>query len=535
MFSLIPGYDPVATASPGEWFDEDEADRRVEFFSDYLVHIEASTSVRVGDPFILEPWQQAHVGCAFGWKRDNGTRRYREVFDYEPRKNGKTCKAGGLILNMLFCDGEPGAQIYSAAADHDQASLVFRQAYGMLKNASDLAELSKVYTAVKSIVIESVGSFYKVISSDAETKHGFNSHFIIVDEVHAHHSRDLIDVLVTSTGSRIQPMIWYITTADYFRPSICNEKYQYACKVRDGVIQDSSFLPIVYECLPTDDWTSPDMWRKANPNLGISISEEYMHRECLRAKEVPSYENIFKRLHLNIITEQSDRWIPLSHWDECNTPVSSPSLMGRSCFGGLDMANTSDLASLVLVFPNADGSYDVLPYFWCPRGAADKRQSKNQSFYFDWERQGFLELTSEDSIDYAHIRKRINEIGAQFKIHEIAFDPWNATQLATELAEQDGFSMIQMRQGTFTMNEPSKEFERLVMTKKLKHGGNPVLRWMVSNVSIKPDEAGNIKPDKKKSGDKIDGVVAAIMAIGRGMLNKTIDDEVSIGSGIRFL
>jgi phage terminase large subunit-like protein len=525
LFTLIPGYDPVATALEGDRFDATFADNAVRFFHKYLTHVEGELA---GKPFDLRPWQQAIVGCAFGWKRADGTRRYREVFQFVPRKNGKSTMLGGLINLVAFCDHEPGAQLYSAAAEREQAALVHRQAKGMILANAELSRGTRIYATFKSIEYPT-GSVYKALSADADTKHGLNVHFACIDELHNQPNRELVEVLMTGTGARRQPLIWHITTADYDRESICNEKYDYACKVRDGVIQESSFLPVIFEAGEDDDWTSEAVWAKANPNLGVSVSLDYLQRECKRAQEVPAYENTFKRLHLNMRTQQDVRWLSLEQWDLCaglnegETPAEwlkrkEAECEKRECYAAVDLSSISDVTAMLRVFRDDDGGYTILPRFWLPEETAKVRDRKDRVPYLTWAREGFIRFTTGNRIDYRFIRQEINELSNIQTIKEVAFDPWNAQQLATQLGEEDGFEMVEFRQGTISMNEPCKELERLIGAKLIRHGGNPVLRWMVSNVCVKIDESNNLRPDKKRSTEKIDGVVALIMAIGRAMI-----------------
>ena len=320
VIGLVPGYDPQATAGDC-WFDEEAADKVVGFFADCLVHVKGEFA---GRPFLLEPWQQAIVANLFGWKRPDGTRRYREAFIFVPRKNGKSILAAGICIYMLFCDGEWGAEIYCAAAERDQAALVFDVAKQMVNHEPVLRDACRIYT--KAITIESMGSTFKAISADASTKHGYNAHCAVIDELHAQKNRELVDVLITSTGARRQPLIVHITTSDFERPSICNEKHDYASKVRDGIIEDRAFLPVIYEAGRDDDWTNPEVWAAVNPNYGVSISKEYLAHECQRAQEAPTYENTFKRLHLNIRTEQDVRWISMERWERCGGPVDAEAL-----------------------------------------------------------------------------------------------------------------------------------------------------------------------------------------------------------------
>ena len=317
LLSLLPGYDSEATADPSDYFDAEAAQLALDFFRECLTFIEGE---RAGEPFELEPWQQAIVAALFGWKRADGTRRYRESLIYVPRKNGKSPFCAGITLLVAYADGEPGAQLYSAAADRDQAALIFRHCAGMIARDPDLASRSRVYRSFKSIEFPD-NSVYKALSSDADTKHGLGAHLVIVDELHAHPDAELVETLVTSTAARRQPLVIYITTADYNRVSICNQKYEYACKVRDQILEDSSFLPVIYEALPDDDWTDPEVWRKANPNLGVSVKLEYLERECRRAKAEPSYQNTFRRLHLNQRTSQDTRWLSVEDWEACKVEL----------------------------------------------------------------------------------------------------------------------------------------------------------------------------------------------------------------------
>jgi phage terminase large subunit-like protein len=533
LFALIPGYDPVATAADGEWFDAELADAVVAFFHEQLTLIEGDKG---GQPFILEDWQQAIVGCIFGWRkwaidtigRRRNVRRYREAFIFVPRKNGKTPFLAGIVNYVALCDDEPGAQLYSAAAEKEQAGLIYRHAKGQLLNNPDLASGIKVYNTFKSIEYAETGAVFKVLSADADTKHGSNIHLAAIDELHAHPTRDLTDVLVTATGSRLQPLIIYITTSDYERPgSICNEKCDYAYKVRDRVIDDPAFLPAIYEATVDDDWTDEAVWAKANPNLGVSVRLDYLQRECKRAQEVPGYENTFKRLHLNIRTQTDVRWLSLESWDACfdgkeplTVPAIEAELAGRTCFGALDLSSKLDVTAWVLLFPPKEGEtrWHVLPRFFVPGDNAVARDRRDRVPYMTWEQQGFVTFTPGNVVDYERVKGQVREDAKAFDLREIAYDPWNATQIALQL-QDDGATMVEFRQGIQSLGEPTKELEKLVLSKLMAHGGNPVLRWMASNTSVESDSNGNIKPSKKKSTEKIDGIVALVMALGRAMVS----------------
>ncbi len=429
--------------------------------------------------------------------------------------------------------------MYGAAADKDQASLLYRQAKGMIEQEPELEKRAQIYKALKSIVRrDDEASCYKVLSADANTKHGGNSHAVLIDELHAQPNRDLVDVLQTSMAGqgRKQPLLILITTADFMRPSICNEKYEYACKVRDQIILDPSFLPAIWECKPGDDWTSPATWKKANPNLGVSVSLEYLERECKRAQETPTYENTFKRLHLNLRTEQDVRAVDMVKWKLCGhgaEPVAwrqrmLEQLKGRPCFAGLDLGSTSDLTALVLYFPN-ERPYPFLPYFWVPAATTEKRSRRDRVPYDQWVRQGFIEETPGDITDYDKVRADINGLAATFSIMELAVDRvFQGAQLCTQLGG-DGFNVLAFGQGFLSMAAPVKRVMELIAAGELDHGNNPVMTWMASNASTEEDAAGNHKWSKKKSTEKIDGLVALTMGVGRAMVTENFEPSITFG------
>lgn len=544
LLRALPLYDPFR--APGDaWFDAAEAEAAITFIEECVRHVEGALA---GQPFLLQPWQKSLVANLFGWKREDRkgrvVRRYREAFIYVPRKNGKTPLSAALALYVFFCDDEPGQQGYVAAADREQAGMLFRQAKGMVELEPELSSRCRVYGGAaqggqsRSIVREADASFLRVISADADSKHGGNSHLVIIDELHAQPSRDLVDVLQTSMASanRKQPLLVLITTADFDRPSICNEKHDYACKARDGVIDDPTFLPVVYEADREADWASPEVWAAANPNLGVSVSEEYLERECAKAKESPAYQNTFRRLHLNQKTETDTRAIDMAKWDACAAlPLDEADLAGRECYGGLDLSTTTDLSAWAKLFPpsNEGEPWKLLMRFWAPRERARQRSQRDRVPYEAWAQQGWLKLTAGDVIDYDVIRADVNADRQKFNVREIAADRWNATQILTQLAG-DGFEVIAFGQGYQSMTAPTKELLALVQSARLAPGANPVLRWMASVFSVEQDAAGNLKPSKKKSTDRIDGVVALLMALGRAML-KPSPASVYDGRGVLML
>ena len=518
IIKLIPEYDPYYGAEEYEFNAEAGADI-INFFQQKLAHVKGE---KTGTAFILEDWEKAIVANLFGWKhKETGLRRYREAFIEVARKNGKTPLAAGIIAYMLFEDDEPGAEIYGAASEYKQASLVFSWVLGYRNQEESLSEQSKVFKGqAKSIEIGEPGaskySTYRVISSDSFSAHGFNTHGAVVDELHTQPNRDLVDALLTSIGARRQPLIVYITTSDFEREgSICNEKEDYAKKVRDkkSEVNDPSFLPVIYEASIEDDWTSLETWKKANPNLGISVSLDFLERECKRAQETPTYENTFKRLHLNIRTQQDVRWIPMDKWDACGEVFDEEELVGLACYAGLDLSICRDITAFVAIFRKDEKVY-VVPRFWIPKENAIKRERNDKVPYLTWANQGLIKMTEGNVVDYGVVRADINEFGKRFNVKEIGIDRWNAEPMTAQLTG-DGFEVVPFGQGFASMSAPSKELERLLLEGGLRHGGHPVLRWMASVVAVDLDAAENIKPSKKKSAERIDGIVALVMAIGR--------------------
>jgi phage terminase large subunit-like protein len=506
------------------WFDDREAARAELFFGRFLTFVEGA---KAGETFKLEPWQREIVRAIFGWKRaaDN-TRRYRRAYIEVPRKNGKSPLAAGIALKCLFADGELAPLVVSAAADRDQAAIVFDAARQMILAAPELAARSQVMK--RAVVVGIPGrppGVYRVLSSDVRTKHGLGPSAVIFDELHAQPNRQLWDVLVTGTAARRQPLVVAITTAGDSKHSICWELHDYAVKVRDGVIDDPEFLPVIYAADPEDDWRSPETWAKANPNLGVSVQPDYLLAECRRAEASADYENTFKRLHLNLWTEQTVRYIPMHAWDACAKlppPADAAPLAprpARQWTGGLDLATVRDMASLAWVSPPVDGDpvWRVRMRYWMPEHGIEGRELRDRLPYRRWAREGHLELTPGNVIDYAWIRARILEDSAKLLPAELAFDPWNATQLSTELAEA-GLVMVPFTQGFKSYTEPLRRVLTLVLSGELAHDGHEVLRMNAQNLATVTDPAGNVKPAKDRSGGAIDGLVALTMAVGRAML-----------------
>jgi phage terminase large subunit-like protein len=510
-------------------FSTAKADRAVKFI-ELLRHTKGEWA---GKPFGLMAWQRDIIRQLFGTVNADGTRQYRTCYIELPRKNGKSTMAAAIALYLLFVDGEPGAEVYSAANDRGQASLVFNEAASMVRQSPALMKLCKIIDSQKRVAYHSQNSFYTALSAEAYSKFGYNAHGIIYDELHASPSRDLWDVLTTSTGARRQPLVVVITTAGYDRNSICWEQHEYACKVRDGIVDDPTFLPVIYAAPQDADWTDEQVWHECNPALGEFRSIEEMRTLCNKAKETPALEMTFRRLYLNQWTSSVERWMPMDRWDSCGAQPAENELQGAQCYAGLDLAATTDLTALGLVFPR-DGYYDVLMRFWVPGDTAREKERRDRVPYSLWSRQGHIKLTEGNVIDYAYIRQELIELRERYDIREVAFDRWGATKLVQDLQE-DGFTVVPFGQGYASMSPPTKELMNLVLGGKIRHGGHPVLRWNADNMVVTQDPAGNLKPDKARATQKIDGVVALIMAIDRASRNAQPERSVYEDRGLLTL
>lgn len=502
-----------AAVKAGCYWSQEHAERVRTFFAKWL---KPSKGLKAGASFELLPWQwEGVIAPLFGWRRSDGTRRYREAYIEVPKKNGKSTLVAGVGLYLTIADKEQGAEVYIAAADRGQASIIYDEAAAMVAASSSLKSRCMVTPSSKTIGYPKTTSLLKALSAEAYTKEGINASAVLFDELHAQPTRELWDCLRYSGAARLQPLTISITTAGWDRHSICWERHVYAEKVRDGIIEDWEFLPVIYAAGPDDDWTSPDVWRKANPSLGVTIKEEDMARACKEAREQPAAENAFRRYRLNQWTEQATRWLQLEQWDKCGTAFDVTELEGQTCFAGLDLSSTVDLTALVLYFPD---SHKALCHFWIPAENARQRELRDRVPYVAWARDNFLTMTPGNVIDYRFIRQHLKEIAARYDVRQIAYDPYNARQLAMQLQEEDGLPVAEFRQGYLSMNEPTKRLHGMILSGQLQHGGNPILRWMATNAVVNSDPAGNIKLDKSRSREKIDGMVALVMAVGASQM-----------------
>ena len=490
------------------YFDKKAADKAIGFIETFITHTKGEL---VGNKLILENWQKKIVGDIFGWKdKKTKLRKYRTVFIEVPRKNGKSTLCAAIGLYMLFADEERGSEIYSAAGDRAQAGIVFEIAKGMILQSPELSKRGNVFR--NSIVNESKGNFYQAISSDSKTKHGYNANCIVFDELHTQPNRDLWDTLTTSTGSRRQPLTIAITTAGYDKQSICYEIYSYAKKVLNKIISDDTFYSVIYESENDDNIQSEKIWKKANPNYGISLRKEYMKIESQKAVDVPSYQNTFRRLMLNQWTDSHSAWLTSGEWNACYQDFDYSILEGKECWGGLDLASTRDLTAFVLLF-NLESKFFFIPYIFIPEDNAKKRSERDSVDYISWMRDGHIISTPGDVTDYSFIRSKINELSKKYRIQSICYDRWNASQLVIDL-QNDGANMDPFGQGFVSMSMPTKTLEAEILAKNIIHNNNPCMNWCMSNVALLEDPAGNLKVAKNKSKEKVDPVVALVMALG---------------------
>jgi phage terminase large subunit-like protein len=525
-------YTPSKFMLPTSHYDQAKADRAVAFIQN-LCHTKGKWA---GTPFMLLPWQEQIVRDIFGIVKENGKRQFLTAYVEIPKKQGKSELAAAVALYLLYADNEQSAEVYGAACDRNQASIVFDVAKQMVQMSPALMRRSKITAAQKRIVNYSNNGYYQVLSAETGTKHGLNVSGLVFDEIHAQPNRQLYDVLTKGSGdAREQPLFFIITTAGTNKNSICYELHTKALDLLGGRKNDPSFYPVVYGLSIEDDWTDETNWYKANPSLGHTISIDRVREAYQNALDNPAEENVFKQLRLNIWTSATVCWIPEHIYDRGNRPIDKDDLYGRECFGGLDLSSTSDITALSLVFPprSEDESYIVLPFFWLPEETLELRCRRDHVLYDVWKRQGYINTTEGNVVHYGFIEKFIEDLGERYNIKEIAFDRWNATQMVQNL-EDMGFTVVPFGQGYKDMSPPSKELYKLLMEGRINHGGNPVLKWMAQNVVMHQDPAGNIKPDKDKSTEKIDGIVATIMALDRAI---RCEDAVSVydSRGILFI
>lgn len=515
------------------WVPRNEAERaaaqRAVDFIGLLTHTKGRWA---GTPFSLLDWQDQIIRPVFGTLNPDGSRTIRTVYIEVPRKNGKSEIAAAIALYLLFADNEPGGEVYGAANDRDQASIVFNVASQMVSRNSTLRARSRIIDYSKRIIITkgvSEGSVYRAIPSDAAGSHGFNASAVIFDELHVQPNRDLWDVLTTATAARRQPLTFGITTAGFDRNSICWELHERARQIIDGVIEDPTWFAAIHSAPEEADWRDIEVCKAANPSFGITVPEEYFHQQIKQAETSPAYENTFRRLHLNQWTQSQSRYIPMREWDACAGEVDERKLAGRICYAGVDLASTTDLSALALVFPpdNDVDPYEVVMRFWAPEARLEDRGHRDRVPYRFWAQSGLLMATEGDVIDYGEIEREIQKCSLKYRLPQLAVDRlFNAEYLAQRI-DDTGIEVERHGMGIQDMAFPTKELYRLVLQRRLRHGGHPILRWMADNLMVEMDAPGNVKPSKAKSTQRIDGIVALILALSLALRHQYEDYAVA--------
>lgn len=473
----------------------------------FIQELEHTTGEHAGRKFILERWQYFIVANLFGFVNADGTRRFTRAYVEVPRKNGKSTFSSALMLYGLLADAEPAAQVYSAATKLDQAMMVFGESVRVCQNTDWLKGEVVVNNSVNNRRILFGQNIYKPLEWNPNKQDGLNTHFACIDEYHAHPTDELYNVIFNSMGARRQPLLFTITTAGFNREAPCYRHRQYCTAVLNGSIQDDGLFSIIYSLDDGDDWTDSKNWVKANPNWNISVYPRQLQQALTEAKEFVHKEVEFKTKLLNVWTDTAQTWISDSDWIECEQDMD---LTGEECFGGLDLASTSDFCAFSLYFP----SYSAIrTWYYLPSEAVRKRTDAVGQQYRQWERDGRIIVSDGNVTDYDFILKHIVDLCQQYDVKDISYDRFNSSQLVIQLTNE-GLNMFPFGQGFVSMSAPTKELERKVKNKELTHDGNPVTRWMMSNIYLKTDPAGNVKIDKAKSGDKVDGPVSIVMALG---------------------
>jgi len=507
----LAGFDSTKD-SEGYHFDPVLAERPIQFCENFCTHTDGEWDT---DNIILEEWQKTLLRILFGWVNDKGLRRFRTLFLYVPRKNAKTTLASVILLYMFFCEKKVGAQFYATAAKKDNASLLFDSAAGMIEQDSNLAEKVKILHHNKIFSFKKDRrTFLKVLPADAKKEHGRNAYCVVIDELHAQPDRELYSVMKTSMGSRKQPLLLLLTTADYFQESLCNNQLNYAESVRDGAISDNRYFPVIYAATKEDDWHDPEVWKKVNPNYGVSVLADSFINDFTEAKNDPSFENEFKRLHLNIQTEQLDSWLQMDEWNACTKTYEEKDLLKKWFYGGLDIADINDLTAYAKYFPEI---HALKVDFFIPE---ERVRLKIKQFepYRRWIDEGWITLLPGKSTNPKHVREFIMQEKDKYRLQSLAFDPHQAQQISNELGDY-GIQMIKFNQNWVSYTEPCNHFNRLIKEGLLRHNNNPVLKWMAGNVAVQKGNNGQMYPVKKGSFGKIDGIMAAIMATGLTILD----------------
>ena len=510
-------YNDLENALDKGWYFDRKAAIRAIGFIEKLKHTKGKWA---GQRFKLESWQQFILWNIFGWMKADGTRRFRYVYVEIARKNGKTALSAGIGLYMLFADGEARPEVYSAATVKDQARICFSDAVEIVKK-TDLKNYLSPYR--NSIVYELKGGTMKPLSSDYGTHDGLNPSCGIIDEFHAHKDSGMFDVIKSAFGARRQPLMFIITTAGFNKNGACYAYRSNVIKILQGINEDDSLFGIIYTLDSKEEWDNPKMWIKSNPNLGVSVFPEYLADQVNDAKNRPEAVRNVMTKNVNLWVDAEKTWILDDMWQKCIGTTDIESLRGCQCWGGLDLSNVSDITAFVLLF-HENEKFQLLPFFWIPEEKMLEKIRKENINYDKWSSLGFVRVTAGNVLDYDFVKADILQIVEVYDLQSTAYDRWNASQTIIDL-QNEGMECSPFGQGYGSMGAPTKEFEKMVLTEKIEHFGNPVLRWMMASTVVKTDPAGNIKPDKEKSSQKIDGIVASIMALGEWMTAQAEEDN----------
>ena len=476
----------------------------------YMNRLKLPSGKGAGAALTLRPWQERIIRDIFSRVHGKtGERQYREAFVAMPKKNGKTGMIAASVVYLTCGQEIIGGEVYSGASTREQASLIFRAAAYMVESDPHLDRVCTVNYSKKRIIHNPTRTFYQALSADADYGDGINPTALVYDELHRAPNGDLYDLFKNSMGAQPEGVLLNITTAGHDKATICGAVWDYAVKVRDGVVDDPSFYPCIFAAKDEDDWKDEAVWKRANPALGDFLSLDEMRRNCARAIAQPSLQAAFKRYRLNIWSESDDAWLPISRWD--SGKIEAPDdLLGKRCILGVDLSATGDITAIVQYFPELNLCVE---FYFCPKENLTDRQESTGVPYVEWAAQGFITATPGNVVDYGVVEAKVEQLCTDFNVEAVMIDRWNSTGTMTRLMEK-GIKVVQFGQGYSSMNAPSKEVEMMVMGEKLRHLGNPVTRWMVSNTIVESDPAGNIKPSKRKAKGKIDGVVALVMAVG---------------------
>ncbi len=507
-------------AARGLVWRPEKAEHAIDFIG-CLRHYQGATA---GHRFVLSPWQRFIVGSLFGWYAAEGQRRFRIAYVEIGKGNGKTPLGAAIALYALVADDEAGAEVYSAATSRDQAGICFNDAKQFVLACPPL--LNRLQLGTNNIAYLKTSSFLRTVSAEGRGLDGKRPHVVIVDELHEHPTATVVEKMRAGTKGRTRALIFEITNSGYDQNTVCWEHHDYSIKVLQGVIENDSWFAFITALDKGEDpFKDPGCWLKANPNLGVSLTRQYLEEQVREAKDLPSKRSLVLRLNFCRWTQAAENWIDLDHWDQCADVFTETDLVGRPCFGGLDLASVSDFTACSWLFPPlaAGEPWKLLVRLWLPEAAVIKMREKGRLPVDEWIRQGLIVVTPGNVTDYKWVRRAINNDRELFDVKEIAVDRFNSTQLVTDL-QDDGALMVLFGQGYASMSAPCKDFERLYMSHSISHLGNRVLRWMASNAVALRDPAGNMKLDRTNVDNKIDGMVSTMMALGRAIASAPDED-----------